>query len=213
MTWSSIFALFGTMFVLAMIPGPSVFAVVARSISSGFTHGLITVAGIVVGDFIFIILAIYGLSAIAETLGSLFMIVKYLGAAYLIWLGIQLWRSRNVSLSGNQRSHLLEGQEIKELSWLSNFMTGLLITLADHKAIFFYMSFFPAFLDLSQVSVFEVGIIMVVAAIAVGGSKLVYAYLANRARFIFESSRAKRRLNMTAGALMIATGFFLAVKT
>ena len=203
MTLGSIFALFSTMVVLAMIPGPSVFAVVARSLSSGFTQGLITVFGIVVGDFIFIILAIYGLSAIAETLGSLFVLVKYLGGAYLIWLGIQLWRAR---------SQFSELAEVEESSWLSNFLTGLFITLADHKAIFFYMSFFPAFLDLSQVTIFDVGIVLLLAAIAVGGSKLGYAYLANKARFLFKSSRAKRIINMMAGTVMIATGIFLIVK-
>lgn len=203
MTLGSIFALFSTMVVLAMIPGPSVFAVVARSLSSGFTQGLITVFGIVVGDFIFIILAIYGLSAIAETLGSLFVLVKYLGGAYLIWLGIQLWRAR---------SQFSELTEVEESSWFSNFLTGLFITLADHKAIFFYMSFFPAFLDLSQVTIFDVGIVLLLAAIAVGGSKLGYAYLANKARFLFKSSRAKRIINMMAGTVMIATGIFLIVK-
>ena len=60
MTFSSIAALFGSMIVLAIIPSPSVFAVVARSIASGFTHGFVTVIGIVVGDFIFITLAITG---------------------------------------------------------------------------------------------------------------------------------------------------------
>lgn len=141
MTFSSIAALFGAMIVLATIPSPSVFAVVARSIASGFTHGLVTVIGIVLGDFVFIILAIYGLSAIAETMGSLFVLVKYLGSVYLIWLGIQLWRSK---------SNIIEVEGIKESSWLSNFLSGLFITLGDQKAFLFYLGFFPAFVDLSN---------------------------------------------------------------
>ena len=204
MTLSSIAALFGTMIVLAMIPSPSVFAVVARSMASGFIHGLVTAMGIVVGDFIFIILAIYGLSAIAETMGSLFVIVKYLGSAYLLWLGINLCRSK---------SKIFEVKGIRESSWLSNFLTGLLTTLADHKAIFFYMSFFPAFLDLSKVSVWDIGIILIITVIAVGGSKIGYAYMADRARFLFKSARAKRGINIIAGTVMIGTGIFLLVKT
>ena len=204
MTLSSIAALFGTMIVLAMIPSPSVFAVVARSMASGFIHGLVTAMGIVVGDFIFIILAIYGLSAIAEAMGSLFVIVKYLGSAYLIWLGINLWRSK---------SKIFEVKGIRESSWLSNFLTGLLITLADHKAIFFYMSFFPAFLDLSKVSIFDISIIMVITMVAVGGSKIGYAYMADRARFLFKSARAKRGINIIAGIVMIGTGIFLLANT
>ena len=204
MTLSSIAALFGTMFVLALLPSPSVFAVVARSIASGFTHGLVTVIGIVIGDFVFILLAIYGLSAIAETMDSLFVLVKYLGGAYLIWLGIELARSK---------SKLIEIQGIRESSWLSNFLTGLFITLSDHKAILFYMSFFPAFLDLSNVSIVDTSIVMAIATIAVGGVKLGYAYMADRARFLFQSSRAKQGINITAAIVMIGTGIFLVVKT
>ena len=204
MTLSSIATLFGAMVVLSIIPGPSVFAVVARSIASGFTHGLVTVIGIVVGDFVFIILAIYGLSAIAETMSSLFVLVKYLGGAYLIWLGIELGRSK---------SKIVEVEGIRESSWLSNFLSGLFITLGDQKAILFYIGFFPAFLELSSVSIFDTSIIMVIAAIAVGGVKLGYAYMADKARLLFKSSRVKKVMNITAGSVMIGTGIFLVVKT
>ncbi|MDJ0574451.1 MAG: LysE family translocator [Xenococcaceae cyanobacterium MO_234.B1] len=204
MTLSSIAGLFGTMTILAMIPSPSVFAVVARSIASGFTHGLITVIGIVVGDFVFIILAICGLSAIAETMDSLLILIKYLGAAYLIWLGIELWKSK---------SKTVEVEAIRESSWLSNFLTGLFITLGDQKAILFYLGFFPAFLELSSVSIVDTSIVLVIATIAVGGVKLGYAYLADKARSLFQSSKAKRGMNITAGIVMISTGIFLVAKT
>lgn len=94
MTLSSITGLFGAMIALAILPSPSVFALVARSIASGFLYGMVTVIGILVGDFVFIILAIYGLAAIAKTMDSLFVLVKYLGGTYLIWLGIQFWNTK-----------------------------------------------------------------------------------------------------------------------
>ena len=204
MTLSSTAALFGAMFVLAILPGPSVFAVVARSIASGFTHGLVTVLGIVAGDLIFIIFVVCGLWSIAETMSSLFALVKYLGCAYLIWLGMGLL---------NAQSKSVEIQGIKELSWLSNFLCGLFITLGDQKAIIFYISFLPAFLEMSSVSVFDAGIIMIVATIAVGGAKLVYAYMADKSRLFFEKSWAKKGMNITAGSVMIGTAIFLVVKT
>ena len=86
-------------------------------------------------------------------------------------------------------------------------------TLSDPKAILFYVSFFPAFLDVSNVSVFDISIIMVTTTIAVGGSKLGYAYMADQARFLFKSSRAKRGMNITAGTVMIGTGIFLVANT
>lgn len=196
-------ALFGAMFVLAIIPSPSVMAVIARSVASGFTQGLATVVGIVIGDFIFIVAAIYGLSTIAA-MDSLFILVKYCGCAYLIWLGIKLCRSQ---------SRTIEIKGLQESSWLSNFLSGLLITLGDQKAILFYLSFFPAFLDMANVSLLDLGIVMAVSTVAVGGVKLGYAYLADRARFLFKSSRARRAMNVTAGSVMIVTGVFILAKT
>lgn len=204
MTLSSITGLFGAMIALAILPSPSVFAVVARSIASGFLYGMVTVMGILVGDFVFIILAIYGLAAIAETMDSLFVFVKYLGGTYLIWLGIQFWNTKLKSLK-------VEG--VKESSWISSFLSGLFITLSDSKAIFFYMSFFPAFLDLKNISVLDTIIIMIVTTIAVGGIKLGYAYMADKSRLIFQSSRAKRAMNITASTVMIITGIFVMAKT
>ena len=84
MTFGSSVTLFGAMVVLALVPGVSVLAVTTRSAASGFIHGVFTTAGIVVGDIFFIILAIFGLSVLAGAMGSLFVLVNYLGGAYLI---------------------------------------------------------------------------------------------------------------------------------
>lgn len=203
MTVSNIIALSGSMFVLAIIPGPSVFAVVARSIASGFSHGFITTIGIVAGDFIFILLAIYGLWAIAETLEGLFFLVKYLGGAYLIWLGTGLLRSKPTAV---------EVEGVNEISWWSNFLCGLFITLGDPKAILFYMSFLPAFVDLSSIDSLDTGFIMLSAMFAVGGAKLGYAYMAHKARVLFKKGRSKRVINFSAASVMMGTGIFLIVK-
>jgi threonine/homoserine/homoserine lactone efflux protein len=83
MTFSSIVALFSAMVVLASIPSVSVLAVSTRSATYGFIHGVFTTIGIVLGDIIFIIIAIWGLSFLAETMGSLFVLIKYLGVLIL----------------------------------------------------------------------------------------------------------------------------------
>jgi threonine/homoserine/homoserine lactone efflux protein len=87
LTLGSITALFGSMIVLAFIPSVSALVVSARSAASGFTHGVFTTIGIVAGDIIFIILAIYGLSVLAEFMGSRFSLIKYTGSAYLNMAG------------------------------------------------------------------------------------------------------------------------------
>jgi len=200
MTLSSMVALFGTMAVLAFIPSVSVLAVSARSAAFGFSHGVVTVAGIVVGDIIYILLAIYGLSVLADLMGGNFFLVRYLGGAYLIYLGIALWRSS---------AQVEKGDEEIEISLLSSFLSGLLITLADQKAILFYLGFFPAFVDLTVISVFDTGIIIIIAIVAVGGAKLVYAYMADRAGLLLKNSRASKGINIAAGSVMIGVGVFL----
>ena len=203
MTFGSSVTLFGAMVVLALVPSISVLAVTTRSAASGFVHGVSTTAGIVVGDVFFIILAIFGLSVLAEALGRLFVLVNYLGGTYLIWLGITLWRSRPKAV---------EEGGVTESSLLSSFLAGLFITLGDQKAILFYLVFFPAFVDLSALSYLDAGLIILIAIIAVGGVKLAYAFMADRARLLFKRSDAIKRINIAAGTIMIAVGMFLLAK-
>jgi threonine/homoserine/homoserine lactone efflux protein len=202
MTLSSMIALFGAMIVLASIPSVSVLAVSTRAATFGFIHGCFTTLGIVVGDIIFILIAIGGLSFLAETMGSLFILIKYLGAAYLIFLGIRLCRAK---------LQTMETKENIESSWLSSFLTGLSITLADQKATLFYLGFFPAFLDLSKISYWDTAMLIGITIVAVGGVKLGYALMADRARSLIRS-QVTQWLNLVAGCIMIAVGIFLVVK-
>ena len=204
LTFASIASLAGVMAVGAMVPSMSVLIVSARSASLGFAHGVFTAGGIVLGDVVFILIAIYGLWILAAWLDSRFVLIQYLGGVYLIWLGIMLWRSRPKT----------EGAERQgSSSLLESFLTGLLITLGDQKAIWFYLGFFPAFLDLTLLSFLDTGIIVAMAIIAVGAPKLVYAYMAYRTGRIFEASRVTNVLNRIAGSVMIAVGGFVMIRT
>lgn len=203
MTLSSIVALFSGMVILAAIPSVSVLAVSTRSATFGFIHGVFTTLGIVLGDIVFIVIAILGLSFLAETMGSFFVLIKYLGGVYLILLGIALFRAK---------SRDMEIGKVVKSSLFSSFLTGLFITLGDQKATLFYLGFFPAFVDLSQVSWFDTGIIIAIATVAVGGVKLGYAFLANKARLLI-SSKITKAINIVAGCVMIAVGVFLIIKT
>lgn len=199
---ASALALFGALVVLAAIPSVSVLAVSARAASSGFLHGVFTTLGVVAGDIIFILLAILGLSVLAEALGGLFVLVKYLGGAYLLWMGVSLWRNR----SGG-----VDAQGAAGSSRLSSFSTGLFITLADQKAILFYLGFFPAFVDLSAMTLLDTLAVVLIATVAVGGVKLVYAYMAGRAGMLVNTG-TRQLLNRLAGGVMIAVGVLLIAK-
>ena len=201
---TTILALLGTLIVLAVIPSVSVLAVSARAAAFGFTHGMFTALGIVIADIIFILIAVYGLALVAELMGDQFRWIKYLGGIYLVWLGLSLWRTDAKTRNSDT---------IKQSSLGSSFLTGFLITLGDQKAILFYLGFFPAFIDLSQMTPADTLIIILIAFIGVGGAKLVYAYLADRASLLFRNSRAIRGINWLAGSVMIAVGVALLLKT
>ncbi|MGB5519781.1 MAG: LysE family translocator [Gammaproteobacteria bacterium] len=197
---NSILGLFTAMVVLSFVPGVSVLAVSARSAASGFIQGVFTTLGIVLGDAVYIVLAIYGLSIIADLMGSHFFLVKYLGGVYLLGLGVKHW----ISVT---HEHRLDKN--RESSLLSSFLTGLLITLSDQKAIFFYLGFFPAFIDLSSATFADTVIIVTVATVAVGGVKLVYAFVAATTGSILNSASAKKAINMSAGSILVCVGVFL----
>ena len=202
-TFGSIAALSGIMFVGALIPGVSVLTVCARSAAFGLVHGIVTSLGIVVGDIVYILIAIYGLSVLAGMIGNHFYLIKYLGGAYLVWVGVVLWRSKSTIAEIGQNGGI---------TLPSSFMTGLLVTLGDQKAILFYLGFLPAFVDLPRISVLDTAVILLAAVIAVGGPKLFYALMTHRVSQLLKSTRVVKRINIAAGTIMIGAGAWLLAK-
>ncbi|WP_341705086.1 LysE family transporter [Ferrovibrio sp.] len=201
MTPAAIAALFGAMAVLALIPSVSVLTVTARAAGAGFRHGAAASLGIIAADLLFILAAVFGLALLAETLGPAFGLVKYLGGAYLLLLGISLLRAARQA--GRDPAGTTGPSSLA-----ASFMLGLTVTLGDQKAILFYLGFLPAFVDLAAVAPADIAIIMICTILAVGGAKLGYAWAASRAGTVF-GARGGRILTVAAGAVMIATGAFL----
>ncbi len=187
-------ALAGAMLVISATPGPSDFAVVGRSVSAGIGAAATMIAGIVVADYLFIALAIYGMATAAEHFGALFEAIRLACAIYLVWLGVAALRARPDAPAATANRGRLSG-----------FSAGLMITLGDPKAILFYMSLLPAFVDLATISTAEVLIVMAIATVVVGGVKAVYAVLAERAVVLLGNRDTRRRMNIVAGLVLIAT--------
>jgi threonine/homoserine/homoserine lactone efflux protein len=204
MTIFSIMGLATAMFLLAITPGPGVFATVSKALSSGFKNVIPVIIGIVVGDLVFLLFAIYGLSLIAETFSWLFRLVKYIGGGYLIWLGINLWRSDSSKID-------VVGAQIQ--SGRHGFLAGLSITLGNPKVILFYLGFLPTFLNLKTLSNIDVAIVAFVVSIVLGSVMMFYAFTASQARLLFKSESSINKMNITAGSVMIGTGAVLISKT
>ena len=204
MTAESVFALFVAMLISAAIPGPGVFTCVAQAISSGFKDALYVIGGILIGNIVFLFIVIFGLVAAAQALGNFFVAIKYLGALYLIWLGFKLWRSDSsfISLSNNSLPH----------SSTSSFLTGLVVPFSNSSVIFFYISLVPTFIDLSDLSLTDGLIAVLTISTALFAVLAVYSYGAAKARKMFKSYKALKKINRGAGTLMIGTGVYVAVQ-
>lgn len=193
------------MLIQAAIPGPGVFATVGRSLAGGLKPGIGVVCGIVVGDIIFALLAVFALSAVARFLGDFFVIVKLCGAAYLIWLGIRLW-IREPSLPSADAP-------MPRRALLGGFASGLVTTLANPKAILFYGGFLPAFFDLPGFTMGDTVLLVSIVVTVLAAVLTLYALLASAARGVFRSRRAQRRMNRVAGTVMVATGVVVASRS
>ncbi len=205
MTTETTIAFTLAMLILAATPGPGVFASVAQALSAGFRSSWNVIIGIVMGDILFLMLAIFGLSAVARVLGDFFFVVRLVGGAYLIWLGYKMWTMQPLSFNAEPSTNQRNGWQ--------RFLGGLFITLGNPKVILFYVGFLPTFMNLDQLKHIDILIITGVVTLVLAGVMGVYAYTAGRARQIFASPRAARNLNRSAGTVMIGTGLVIATKS
>ena len=157
-------SLFAIMIILAIIPSTSVAFVITRSVTLGIANGIAGALGIVLGDIVFILLAVLGLSMIAESMAGLFLVIKYMGGSYLLWLGYSLLKSKKTMT-------LFVNKPSKKSSLVVSFFAGLVLTLGDIKAILFYASLFPTFVSLESLKTSGLMIIILVTMVTVGGVK------------------------------------------
>ncbi|UCE24351.1 MAG: LysE family translocator [Candidatus Zixiibacteriota bacterium] len=200
---TSVVAFAWGVFVLAVVPGPGVLACVSRALASGFRQALGVAMGIVAADLLFLLSALCGLAAMAELLGRFFMVVKYLGGVYLIWLGYRLWRS-----SGHYRA--LEPDTNRK--WGSNFLSGFLLTLGNPKAIVFYLSLLSTIIDLDHLKSSDIPVYAVTLPVVLGSVLCAYIFLAHRIRSILHSRRAMKNVGRCSGAVIASVGFICLVR-
>ncbi len=201
----SLISLTMAMFVLVASPGPGVFAIVARSMASGFRPALAMIIGIIAGDIIFLMFAICGLSFVAQIMGEFFLIIKICGGVYLIWLGLKIWFSKPLEIESKPL--------YKKQSYVGYIISGLLVTLSNPKVILFYCGFLPTFINLSNLKAIDIALIVCIVTIVLTFVLTTYAYLASHARQLFSNHVTLKSLNRLAGGVMMTTGVVIATKT
>ena len=193
------------MVTLAIIPSTSVALVVTHSATLGISNGIAVATGIVLGDLTFILLALLGMSVVAETMAGYFLIIKYLGGAYLLWLGFTLLTSENkTTFSANHSA--------THVSLISSFLAGFFLTLGDIKAIFFYVSLFPTFVDLSALNTSDIIIIVLITISTVGLVKIAYAISAKKVLTMSQGIKLENTAKKLAGSYMVGAGSYLIIK-
>jgi threonine/homoserine/homoserine lactone efflux protein len=197
--------LLGVMVSLAALPSSSVALVVSRAATSGAANGVAVSIGIVLGDLLFVALAIGGLSLVAERLGSFFVVVKIIGGLYLIWLGMKLLTSSSGVLTVPSKAN-------QSGSLIASGLAGFAITLGDVKAIFFYASLFPVFVDVADIGPHEVSVIVVITILGVGGVKVAYALLGAKVAGVASRHRFMGLYQKMLGGMVMGAGGYLIVK-
>lgn len=186
-----------------IVPGPTVTVIVANSMRSGVWAGLANVAGTQLGLALTLIILAFGLSAIIAFVGEAFVWIKLVGAAYLIWLGISLWRAgRGI----DRIKSALQKTTFKQM-----FLQGFFVILANPKSLFFFGVFIPQFVDPSKDAVMQtliLGATFMIVATVLDGS---YAVLAGGAGQVLTRTRV-RLLQRLSGTLLIAGGIWMALQ-
>ncbi|HEV2504110.1 MAG TPA: LysE family translocator [Mesorhizobium sp.] len=203
MTLTALFAYSTAVVLAAMTPGPAMFAVITNGVSRGFARAFTAGLGVAAGDAVLVTLALLGLVTLVQTFEWIFLILKYAGAAYLIYLGFKMWRSAAAQAEDSGKG---------ESRFVRSFVLGASIALGNPKAILFHASIMPLILDLHAMT-FADG--LVVVAVVVSANILTmgfYAALSGRASHWFRVPARMRLMNRVAGGAMIGTGAFIAAR-
>jgi threonine/homoserine/homoserine lactone efflux protein len=192
-------------FVAVATPGPGVAAVIAQGLARGSVGAPAFIAGFLVGDLIWFAAAALGLSALAQTAHTAFLLLKYAGAAYLLFLAYKLW-----SMPVRPLSEAGDGALEKKPSKL--FLGSLTLTLSNPKPMIFFVALLPTVVPLENLR--PDGYLEIAAAIAIIMPSTLSAYVlaASRARIWFRSPRANKVINRGSGTLMAAAAVAVATR-
>lgn len=182
------------------VPGPGVVAIVARALGSGFRATIPAAMGTAVGDLVWMTLSAFGLAAVAQAMGQYFLIVKYAGAAYLIYMGYKYWRAE-----------VSELPKAEPASAGQSFFSQMSVTLGNPKAMAFFLAILPTVVDLNRLNAVGYGQLVLATAILIPAIMLSYAGAAAKVRSFLTSRRARKNINRTAAVVMFGAGAGVAV--
>lgn len=191
----------GALLILFLTPGPVWVALTARAMSGGFHAAWPLAFGVVVGDVIWPLLAILGVTWIVSVFAAFMTVLRWVACLTFIVMGALLIRHRNRTIASDSR--------LTRPGMLAGFLAGVAVILGNPKAILFYMGVLPGFFDLTRLTWPDIAAICLLSMIVPLVGNLFLSLFIDRARRLLTSPRALRRTNLTAGILLIAVGLVI----
>ncbi len=193
----------GALLVLFLTPGPVWVALLARALSGGFNSAWPLALGVVVGDVCWPLLAILGVTWLVSEFAWFMEVLRWVAVIMFVAMGIALIRNADKSLGSDSR--------LTKPGMLAGFLAGLAVILGNPKAILFYMGVLPGFFDLTQVTKWDIVAICFLSFIVPLAGNLALALSVDRVRGLLRSQSALRRMNLTAGVLLVLVGVVIAL--
>jgi threonine/homoserine/homoserine lactone efflux protein len=202
-------AVFCIVYALAVAsPGPGVAAVVARSLVRGTRGAPAFIAGFVIGDLVWFTIAVTGLAALAQTASAVFAIIKYAGAAYLLYLAWRMWTAPATGADADAADDPRADAESQRPSRL--FAGSLALTLGNPKTMVFFLALLPTVVQLDRLTVAGFAEIAAVIAVVLPAVLGAYVLAAARARRLLQNPRAVRIVNRTGASVMAGAAIAVA---
>lgn len=196
MTLESALALALATIVLGLSPGPAVFATMARALSRPLPHVYLFILGIVTGDFVFAMLAMFGMAAVAGAYAPVFTLLRVAGGAYLVYLGVHSWRdSAKATL-----------RQVTRESSVRLFLSGFLLTGGNPKDLLFFVGFLPLFVNLKTAGTGTMALAAGVIVMSFVGTLSVYAIGAAALKRWIQNERVLAGMHRVAGIVMGGVG-------
>lgn len=188
----------GALFILFLTPGPVWVALTARALSGGFQAAWPLALGVVIGDALWPLLAILGVSWVVSAFDGFLVVLRYVASLVFLVMGVLLLRHPGASIAEDSR--------LTRPGMWAGFLAGLAVILGNPKAILFYMGVLPGFFDLSAIGGMDIAAIVAISMAVPLIGNLCFALFVDRARRLLASPDALRRTNRVAGVLLILVG-------
>lgn len=186
---------------LLAIPGPTVMLAISYALGRGRSSAWATVPGVTLGDFTAMTISIAGAGAILATSATLFTVLKILGAAYLIWLGIGLWRTKPGPIETAKTEHQ---------AWRGMFVNSYVVTALNPKSIVFFIAFVPQFVDPSRPLLIQFAILEMTFLTLAAINIALWAVLVGEMRARFSRPDTICSINRIGGSFLIGAGLLTA---